>query len=96
MHSLLRLPFEKLPGRQATASPLPHVWPGGQSSSRWTVTLRAYERSKATLVFACASDAAVPLAAALYLLELFIAFVQAFIFTLLSALFINMVAHPDH
>ena len=38
----------------------------------------------------------VPLAAALYLLEIFIAFVQAFIFTLLSALFINMAAHPDH
>ena len=38
----------------------------------------------------------VPLAAALYLLEIFIAFVQAFIFTLLSALFINMAAHPEH
>ena len=38
----------------------------------------------------------VPLAAALYLLEIFIAFVQAFIFTLLSGLFINMAAHPDH
>ena len=38
----------------------------------------------------------VPFAAALYLLEIFIGFVQAFIFTLLSALFINMAAHPDH
>ena len=35
-------------------------------------------------------------AAAIYLLEIFIACVQAFIFTLLSALFINMAAHPDH
>ena len=35
-------------------------------------------------------------AAALYLLEIFIAFIQAFIFTLLSALFISMAAHPDH
>ena len=35
-------------------------------------------------------------AAAIYLFEIFIAFVQAFIFTLLSALFINMAAHPDH
>ena len=35
-------------------------------------------------------------AAAIYMFEIFIAFVQAFIFTLLSALFINMAAHPDH
>ena len=35
-------------------------------------------------------------AAAIYLLEIFIACVQAFIFTLLSALFINMAAHPEH
>ena len=35
-------------------------------------------------------------AAAIYLLEIFIAFIQAFIFTLLSALFISMAAHPDH
>lgn len=39
---------------------------------------------------------AVPFAAAVYLLEIFIAFVQAFIFTLLSAIFIGMAAHPDH
>ena len=36
------------------------------------------------------------LAAALYLLEIFIGFVQAFIFTLLTALFVSMAAHPDH
>ena len=35
-------------------------------------------------------------AAAIYLLEIFISFIQAFVFTLLSALFINMAAHPDH
>jgi F-type H+-transporting ATPase subunit a len=35
-------------------------------------------------------------AAAIYLLEIFISTVQAFIFTLLSALFISMAAHPDH
>jgi F0F1-type ATP synthase membrane subunit a len=36
------------------------------------------------------------LAAALYLLEIFIGFIQAFIFTLLTALFVNMAAHPEH
>ena len=38
----------------------------------------------------------VAFSAAIYLFEIFIALVQAFIFTLLSALFINMAAHPDH
>lgn len=38
----------------------------------------------------------VPFAAAIYLLEIFIAFVQAFIFTLLSAVFISTAAHPEH
>ena len=38
----------------------------------------------------------VAFAAALYLLEIFIALVQAYIFTLLSALFISMAAHPEH
>jgi F-type H+-transporting ATPase subunit a len=38
----------------------------------------------------------IPFATAIYLLEIFIAFVQAFIFTLLSAIFIGMAAHPDH
>ena len=38
----------------------------------------------------------VAMAAAIYLLEIFIACIQAFIFTLLSALFISMAAHPEH
>lgn len=38
----------------------------------------------------------VAFAAAIYLLEIFVALVQAFIFTLLSALFIGMAAHPEH
>lgn len=42
------------------------------------------------------APASVALAAALYLLEIFIAFVQAFIFTLLTALFVSMAAHPQH
>ncbi|HLL53054.1 MAG TPA: F0F1 ATP synthase subunit A [Myxococcaceae bacterium] len=43
--------------------------------------------------------ASVPLAVAIYVLELFVAFVQAYIFTMLSALFIGMgvaMAHHDH
>ena len=39
---------------------------------------------------------AVPFAAAIYLLEIFVALVQAFIFTMLSTLFIGMAAHPEH
>ncbi len=32
----------------------------------------------------------------LYLLELAVAFIQAYIFTLLSVIFINLCAHPEH
>ena len=39
---------------------------------------------------------AIPFAAAIYLLEIFVGFVQAFVFTLLSTVFIGMAAHPDH
>jgi F-type H+-transporting ATPase subunit a len=38
----------------------------------------------------------VPFAAAIYLLEIFVAFVQAFVFVLLSTVFISMAAHPEH
>ncbi len=39
---------------------------------------------------------AVLMAAAIYCLELFIAFLQAYIFTFLSAIFIGQVMHPEH
>jgi F-type H+-transporting ATPase subunit a len=39
---------------------------------------------------------AVPFAVAIYILEIFVSFVQAFVFTLLSTVFIGMAAHPDH
>jgi F-type H+-transporting ATPase subunit a len=39
---------------------------------------------------------AVPFALFIYVLELLVAFIQAFIFTLLTALFIGMAAHPAH
>ena len=42
------------------------------------------------------SPFSIAFAAAIYLLEIFIGLVQAFIFTLLSALFISMAAHPEH
>ena len=38
----------------------------------------------------------VPLVVALSLLELFVAFLQAYVFTFLSALFIGMAVHPHH
>jgi F-type H+-transporting ATPase subunit a len=42
--------------------------------------------------------ASVPMALAIFLLELFVAFVQAYIFTMLSSLFIGawLVHHGDH
>jgi len=42
--------------------------------------------------------ASVPMALAIFLLELFVAFVQAYIFTMLSALFIGqgLAHHDDH
>jgi F-type H+-transporting ATPase subunit a len=42
------------------------------------------------------APASIALASALFLLEIFIGFVQAFIFTLLTALFVSMAAHPEH
>ena len=39
---------------------------------------------------------AVPFALFIYVLELLVAFIQAFIFTLLTGLFIGMSAHPAH
>ena len=39
---------------------------------------------------------AVGLALAIYLLEILVAFLQAFVFTLLSAMFIAQVHHPEH
>ena len=38
----------------------------------------------------------VPLAVAIYLLEIIVAFIQAYVFTLLTALFIGMVVHSSH
>ncbi|MBI1850469.1 MAG: F0F1 ATP synthase subunit A [Planctomycetes bacterium] len=40
--------------------------------------------------------ASVPGAAAIYLLEIFVAFLQAYIFTFLSAVFVGAALHPEH
>jgi F-type H+-transporting ATPase subunit a len=45
---------------------------------------------------AFASPPAIFMAAAIYCLELFIAFLQAYIFTFLSAIFIGQIMHPEH
>jgi len=39
---------------------------------------------------------AIAFALCIYMLELFVAFLQAFIFTLLSIIFVNMAVHPEH
>jgi len=46
-----------------------------------------------TAYFAAVS---IPMALFVYLLEILVAFLQAFIFTLLTAYFISMAAHPSH
>ena len=42
------------------------------------------------------SIGSVAMAVALSLLELFVAFLQAFIFTFLTSLFLSMALHPEH
>ena len=39
---------------------------------------------------------AVAMALAIYVLEVFVAFLQAYIFTLLTAIFVGMIFHPAH
>ena len=40
--------------------------------------------------------ASVVLCTALYILEIFVAFLQAFVFTFLTAVFLGMMLHPEH
>ena len=35
-------------------------------------------------------------ATAIYMLEIFVAFLQAYVFTFLTAVFMGMAAHPEH
>lgn len=48
------------------------------------------------VTFGAAATPAVGLALGIYFLELFVAFLQAYIFTLLSAMFIGQMYHPAH
>jgi F-type H+-transporting ATPase subunit a len=48
------------------------------------------------LIFGITGAPAILLGAAIYALKIFVAFLQAFVFTLLSALFINQIHHPAH
>jgi F-type H+-transporting ATPase subunit a len=52
--------------------------------------------TNSVLVSVATAVPAVPLVIALNLLELFVAFLQAYVFTFLSALFIGMAVHPHH
>jgi F-type H+-transporting ATPase subunit a len=49
-----------------------------------------------TVVFGWMAFPALLMAVAMYFFELFVAFLQAYIFTLLSAIFMNMMVNPEH
>jgi F-type H+-transporting ATPase subunit a len=49
-----------------------------------------------TVVFGWVAFPALLMAVAMYFFELFVAFLQAYIFTLLSAIFMNMMVNPEH
>ncbi len=48
------------------------------------------------IIFGAAGTPSILLGVAIYILKVFVAFLQAFVFTLLSALFINQIHHPAH
>lgn len=52
--------------------------------------------SLAVIISMWVAAVAVPVALAIYLLEVFVAFLQAYVFTLLSAIFIGQMYHPSH
>lgn len=49
-----------------------------------------------SVIFGLAGTPSVLLGAGIYILKVFVAFLQAYVFTLLSALFINQIHHPAH
>lgn len=49
-----------------------------------------------TVVFGWVAFPALIMAVVMYFFELFVAFLQAYIFTLLSAIFMNMMVNPEH
>lgn len=48
------------------------------------------------IIFGIAGAPSLLLGIAIYILKIFVSFLQAFVFTLLSALFINQIHHPAH
>jgi F-type H+-transporting ATPase subunit a len=67
---------------------------GGHLALAAIVGFIAATANQAILVWAGVTASSVLGAAALTLLEIFVAFLQAYIFTFLSALFIGMAVHP--
>ena len=49
-----------------------------------------------TVVFGWVAFPAMLMAGAMYAFELFMAFLQAYVFTLLAAIFMNMMINPEH
>lgn len=49
-----------------------------------------------TIVFGWVASPSILVAVVMYFFELFVAFLQAYIFTLLSAIFINIMVNPEH
>ena len=55
-----------------------------------------YSMMGMTIVFGWVACPALLMAVVMYFFELFVAFLQAYIFTLLSAIFMNMMVNPEH
>lgn len=55
-----------------------------------------YALTGMVVMFGWVAAPALLMAAAMYLFEVFMAFLQAYVFTLLSAIFMNMVVNPEH
>jgi F-type H+-transporting ATPase subunit a len=55
-----------------------------------------YSMTGMVVMFGWVAFPALLMAAAMYLFELFMAFLQAYVFTLLSAIFMNMMINPEH
>lgn len=55
-----------------------------------------YAMVSLTAIFGAVAAPSLAVAACLYLFEVFVAFLQAYVFTVLAAIFIGMMVHPQH
>ncbi|MBO7182345.1 MAG: F0F1 ATP synthase subunit A [Kiritimatiellae bacterium] len=55
-----------------------------------------YAMVSLTAIFGAVAAPSLAVAICLYLFEVFVAFLQAYVFTMLSAIFIGMMVHPQH